>query len=243
MGIYLNPGNSGFQEIRNSRYVDKSGLISLINRTIGTKQKLTCVSRPRRFGKSFAAQMLCAYYDKGCDSSDLFCDLAIAVDKKLNGSYQQHLNKYDVIYLDMTNIMGKAAPQDILSFIENGVTEELLDAYPELKAGRAFDETLLLAAELTGNKFIMLIDEWDAPIREMPEIQKMYLQFLRTLFKGSGTTDRIFAAAYGLYDGDTSYSKGRFTVGHLGFSGIHDGLPRSFCGICGIYGKGSTRTL
>ena len=166
MGIYLNPGNSGFQEIRNSRYVDKSGLISLINRTIGTKQKLTCVSRPRRFGKSFAAQMLCAYYDKGCDSSDLFCDLAIAVDKKLNGSYQQHLNKYDVIYLDMTNIMGKAAPQDILSFIENGVTEELLDAYPELKAGRAFDETLLLAAELTGNKFIRLIDEWDAPIRE-----------------------------------------------------------------------------
>lgn len=196
MGIYLNPGNSGFQEIRNSRYVDKSGLISLINRTIGTKQKLTCVSRPRRFGKSFAAQMLCAYYDKGCDSSELFCDLAIAVDKKLNGSYQQHLNKYDVIYLDMTNIMGKAAPQDILSFIENGVTEELLDAYPELKEGRAFDETLLLAAELTGNKFIMLIDEWDAPIREMPEIQKMYLQFLRTLFKGSGTTDRIFAAAY-----------------------------------------------
>ena len=174
MGIYLNPGNSGFQEIRNSRYVDKSGLISLINRTIGTKQKLTCVSRPRRFGKSFAAQMLCAYYDKGCDSSELFCDLAIAVDKKLNGSYQQHLNKYDVIYLDMTNIMGKAAPQDILSFIENGVTEELLDAYPELKEGRAFDETLLLAAELTGNKFIMLIDEWDAPIREMPEIQKMY---------------------------------------------------------------------
>ncbi len=45
MGIYLNPGNSGFEEIRNSRYVDKSGLISLVNRTIGTKQKLTCVSR------------------------------------------------------------------------------------------------------------------------------------------------------------------------------------------------------
>lgn len=53
MGMYLNPGNSGFEEIRNSRYVDKSGLISLVNRTIGTKQKLTCVSRPRRFGKSF----------------------------------------------------------------------------------------------------------------------------------------------------------------------------------------------
>ena len=105
MGIYLNPGNSGFQEIRNGRYVDKSGLISLVNRAIGTKQKLTCISRPRRFGKSFAAQMLCAYYDRTCDSSGLFCDLAIATDEKLNDSYQKHLNKYDVIYLDMTNIM------------------------------------------------------------------------------------------------------------------------------------------
>lgn len=196
MGVYLNPGNSGFQEIRNGRYVDKSGLISLVNRTIGTKQKLICISRPRRFGKSFAAQMLCAYYDRTCDSSGLFCDLSIALDEKLNGSYQKHLNKYDVIYLDMANIMGKAAPQDILAFIETRVTEELLEAYPDLKAGKAFDETLLMAAELTGHKFIMLIDEWDAPIRETPEIQKMYLQFLRTLFKGSGTTDRIFAAAY-----------------------------------------------
>lgn len=196
MGIYLNPGNSGFEEIRNSRYVDKSGLISLVNRTIGTKQKLTCVSRPRRFGKSFAAQMLCAYYDRSCDSSGLFGDLAIAADERLNGSYRQHLNRYDVIYLDMTNIMGKAAPQDILSFIEKRVTEELLEIYPQLKAGNAFDETLLSAVEQTGNKFIMLIDEWDAPIRELPEIQKMYLQFLRTLFKGSGTTDRIFAAVY-----------------------------------------------
>ncbi len=75
MGIYVNPGNSGFEEIKNSRYVDKTGMISLINRAIGTTEKLICISRPRRFGKSFAAQMLCAYYDKTCDSSDLFDDL------------------------------------------------------------------------------------------------------------------------------------------------------------------------
>ena len=81
MGNYLNPGNSGFEEIRRSLYVDKSGLIRLINDTIGTKQKLTCISRPRRFGKSFAAQMLCAYYDKTCDSADLFEDLIIAKDE------------------------------------------------------------------------------------------------------------------------------------------------------------------
>lgn len=80
MGIYLNPGNEGFATMRRSRYVDKSGLIAAINRTIDKKEKLSCVSRPRRFGKSIAAQMLCAYYDKSCDYSSLFDDLEIAGD-------------------------------------------------------------------------------------------------------------------------------------------------------------------
>lgn len=84
MGNYLNPGNSGFEEIRKSPYVDKSDLIRLINQTIGTKQKLICVSRPRRFGKSFATQMLCAYYDRTCDSAPLFDDLTIAGDHILS---------------------------------------------------------------------------------------------------------------------------------------------------------------
>ena len=196
MGMYLNPGNSGFTRIRNDIYVDKSGLISLINETIETPRFLTCVSRPRRFGKSFAAKMLCAYYDKTCDSSALFDDLVIARDGKFGKTYRQHLNQYDVIYLDMTNVLGKSGPRNLVTFIQESVTEELLGAYPDLKAGNAFDETLLHAAELTGNKFIMIIDEWDAPIRETPEIQKIYLEFLRTLFKSSGTTDQIFAAAY-----------------------------------------------
>ena len=192
MGTYLNPGNSGFAGIRNDIYIDKTGLIALINDSIDTPRRLTCISRPRRFGKSFAAKMLCAYYDKTCDSSALFEDLEIARDT----SYREHLNKYDVIYLDMTNIMGKAEPQHMISFIETGVTEEILRAYPDIRVGNAFDETLANVTELTGNQFIVIIDEWDAPIRELPEIEKEYLHFLRTLFKSSGTTDKIFAAAY-----------------------------------------------
>ena len=196
MGMYLNPGNSGFARIRNDVYVDKSGLISLINETIDTPRCLTCISRPRRFGKSFAAKMLCAYYDKTCDSSALFDDLEIATDEKFHGTYEKNRNRYDVIYLDMTNIIGKTGSCDVVSFIQESVTKEILDAYPGLREGKVFDETLMNAAELTGNKFIMIIDEWDAPIREIPEIQKQYLQFLRMLFKGSGTTDKIFAAVY-----------------------------------------------
>ena len=130
MGNYLNPGNSGFTRIRNDVYVDKTGLIGLINQSIDTPRCLTCISRPRRFGKSFAAKMLCAYYDKTCDSSHLFDDLIIASDVQ----YREYLNKYDVIYLDMTNIIGEAGKDGIVSYIKRKVTEELVNAYPDMKA-------------------------------------------------------------------------------------------------------------
>ena len=80
MGMYLNLGNDGFQSIRKGLYVDKTGMISFVNSTLGTPNKLTCVSRPRRFGKSFVTKMLCAYYDKSCDSKELFVGLEIEKD-------------------------------------------------------------------------------------------------------------------------------------------------------------------
>lgn len=195
MGNYLNPGNSGFEEIRKSPYVDKSGLIRLINQTIGTKQKLTCVSRPRRFGKSFAAQMLCAYYDKTCDSSALFGDLSIADDVH----YSEHLNQYDVIYLDMTGIIGETSLSDMTPYIKRNLIRELAASYPELKVSESFVSTLISAAKLAKNRFIMVIDEWDAPIREAnsnPHVKRDYFEFLRALFKNSGATSQIFAAVY-----------------------------------------------
>ena len=195
MGNYLNPGNSGFEGIRNDVYVDKSGLISLVNQTLNTPRRLTCVSRPRRFGKSFAAKMLCAYYDKTCDSSNLFEDLVIAKDEH----YLTHLNQYNVIYLDMTGIIGATDKADMCAFIKRNVTRELLDVYPQLRVEEAFFATLANAAAIAGCKFVMIIDEWDAPIREsadQPKVQREYLEFLRSLFKNSGTTDKIFAAVY-----------------------------------------------
>ena len=67
MGIYLNPGNELFKEAANSEiYVDKTMLIDFTNHVLETTQKEICVSRPRRFGKSIAENMLTAYYSKGC---------------------------------------------------------------------------------------------------------------------------------------------------------------------------------
>ena len=117
MGNYVNPGNSGFSGIRNDLYVDKTGLIRLINQTIDTPRRLTCVSRPRRFGKTFAAKMLCAYYDKTCNSAELFHDLDIADDTQ----YCEHLNRYDVIYLDMTGIIGESSITEVIPYIQRAV--------------------------------------------------------------------------------------------------------------------------
>ena len=98
MGIYLNPGSAMFQKSLKSKiYVDKSGLLAILNELVDTEQRYVCVSRPRRFGKSMAANMLAAYYGKETDSSDLFCRLKISK----ASSYTTHLNQYDVIHLDI----------------------------------------------------------------------------------------------------------------------------------------------
>lgn len=134
MGIYVNPGNIAFQRINNSEYVDKTQLIDLINIRIDTNNNLVCISRPRRFGKSFAAQTLSAYYDCSCDSHVLFDDKEIAECK----SYTEYLNQYNVICFDVTSFISVARRTERpLSVVPNMITEalhkELVESYPYLK--------------------------------------------------------------------------------------------------------------
>ena len=196
MGIYLNPGNDGFKSSRAGRYVDKSGLIAVVNETIGKAEKLSCISRARRFGKSYAAKMLCAYYDKSCDSTELFDDLEIAGDP----TYRTYLNKYNVLYIDITSIIGEVSGiKGVIPFIREQVKREIRAEYSGISEDESFVGTLAQAVSISGSKFIAIIDEWDAIIRDSDSTradQKEYLEFLRSLFKSSGTTDKIFAAAY-----------------------------------------------
>lgn len=195
MGNYLNVGNAGFTAVTKEIYVDKTEMIAYINSTLGTKSKLTCVSRPRRFGKSYAVQMLCAYYDKSCDSSELFANYKIAKD----ASFKEHLNKYDVIYLDITWFVSVTDDiKNTVSNLQNKVIEELRAAYPDVKQEQTLPETLARINEETGNKFIVIIDEWDALFREVKndtQLQKEYILLLRALFKSS-LTDKMIEAAY-----------------------------------------------
>lgn len=194
MGFYINPGNENFRQIRNDTYIDKSGLVSVINDTINTGKRLSCVSRPRRFGKSYAANMLEAYYDCSCDSHELFDDLEIARDP----NYEKHLNQYNVLYLDITGFMADTDLAGLPSFIAQEVMDDARESYSDIAYANTLKRTLSNIVSSTGRKFIAIIDEWDSPIRDpysTPETQKDFLEFLRSLFK-SDITKRVFAAAY-----------------------------------------------
>ncbi len=198
MGTYLNPGNASFHQIRNSEYVDKTGLIDFINNRIDTLYKLICVSRPRRFGKTLAAKMLCAYYDKSCDSRKLFEGLKISEQK----SFDTHLNQYNVIYLDITRFISRSVHiNNLISDIQNCVIAELRIEYPNCisKQETFLPDALANITKITGNRFFIIIDEWDALFREAKEntsLQKNYLQLLRGLFKGGPSSDQTIVGAY-----------------------------------------------
>lgn len=135
MGIYVNPGNAAFEMSRFSDpYVDKSMLITRINAAYKTERRFFCVSRPRRFGKSMAANMLSAYYSCGCDSSALFSGLKIEKDN----TYQKHLNRHHVIRLDIQKFLFREMHLRIfIDEIQEAVINELAKEYGNcFKAGQ-----------------------------------------------------------------------------------------------------------
>lgn len=185
MGFYLNPGNKGFWEsIRSKIYVDKTNVIACTNKLINTEEKFICVSRPRRFGKSMTLKTLAAYYSCGCDSAALFKGKKIESDS----TFQEHLNRYDVVFLNMQQFLSEAAPGKITDYLAQEVLKDLRKEYGEILNGHDIGLTAALREIYveTGRQFIFLIDEWDCVMRERQEaeeLQRHYLDFLRNLLK------------------------------------------------------------
>ena len=208
MGTYINKGNSEFRDIVTHEYVDKTSLIPLINATLNSERRYSCVTRCRRFGKSMAAKMLCAYYDKSCDSRELFVGLKAEKDK----TFETYLNKYYVLYLDVTSFTARPEFRtNIVRIIQEKLMNELKNVFPDVKYEEQSDlmDTLAAIHNATGEKFFFIIDEWDAICREFPGRQKMkgdpetvtptimdeYVMLLRRLFK-TQDSDKVFAGAY-----------------------------------------------
>jgi hypothetical protein len=198
MGRFLNPGNKAFQKtLKSEIYVDKTMLLAYTNKVIGSDMACICNSRPRRFGKSITANMLAAYYSRGCDSFDMFSTLKVG---RLD-SFETNLNKYDVIHIDVQWCMMDAGEvQNTVKYINNGILDELIIAYGDVipdTVKTAYGAMSYINAA-TGNTFVIIIDEWDVLIRDEAnnkELQEEYINFLRGMFKGTEPTKYI-ALAY-----------------------------------------------
>ena len=176
--------------------MDKSGLISIVNKSLFTERRYSCVSRCRRFGKSMAAKMLYAYYDHSCDSRSLFADLQISGDP----TFEQHLNKYAAIYLDMTSFVTLYHDERIVDKIDAALLEDVSKAYPNVpvKQEDSLMDYLLRVSIEKGEQFVFIIDEWDAICREFASGTKAmdnYVGWLRRMFKSQDGM-RVFACVY-----------------------------------------------
>ena len=198
MGRFVNPDNSAFQVALNSPiYVDKTGLLEYTNSVLNTTEAYICNCRPRRFGKSYAANMLAAYYSKGCNSEEMFSGLDISRES----DFKTHLNKYDVIHLDIQWFLANCDNVDnVVAFITKSVQAELREIYPGVLPEEeiSLSESLSRIKNIVGQKFIIIIDEWDVLIRDEAANEAVlqdYINFLRGMFKGSEPT-KFIALAY-----------------------------------------------
>jgi len=194
MGTYLNPGKTAYEEAINSEiFIDKSEMIMFLNSVLKTKQKYVSVSRPRRFGKTMAADMICAYYDRDAKSRELFekrllakCEPTIAGNQTI--TWDGYLGSFDVIRIVMTDFIksGIDVP-DALAKLKGRILDELNEVYPDVKYDENdFFYSLDKFYRKTGYPFVIVIDEWDSVFRERKDDkdgQKLYLDFLRDWMK------------------------------------------------------------
>lgn len=194
--FFLNRNTSGdgfCESIKGEYFVDKSQLIAFTNRKLGTKDKWICVSRPRRFGKTFALEMLDAYYTKNGDAEELFQGLKI----KESGDFYKHLNKHNVISINFAKYFESSAScNGGISVLCKHLMKDLTAEYPDcIEEGMDLSLAFDVIHQEKGEKFIFLIDEWDSIFRyrkgEKKE-QENFLGFLKDLFKDRSFIELVY---------------------------------------------------
>ncbi|MBQ8012910.1 MAG: AAA family ATPase [Treponema sp.] len=194
MGTFLNPNNDNFLAEANSLYVDKTMLIDVTNRYLNDPTfKFICLSRPRRFGKSIAEDMLAAYYSKGADSKELFSKFKISK----TASYEKNLNKFNAIKFDMNALFSEwkclnpdnKKEKNPLAYISRLICEEFCEQFADIDFGEnnSISAFIQKVYKEKGETFIIIIDEYDVMVREQvsQEDFDIYLAFLNSLFKNA----------------------------------------------------------
>lgn len=196
MGTFFNPGNKLLQQdVRSPIYIDKSLLIQETNKLLGTNGNFLCVSRPRRFGKSMASNMLAAYYSRGCDSKEIFSKLKIAQSE----SWEENLNAFHVIQMDLNGFYHSLKnPNNLIPEMTKVIVSEMKAELPEvgLDENDSLPSAILKAYNKTGETFVILFDEYDVLVRERAKssIFESYLDFLSSLFKNNNLKEAISLA-------------------------------------------------
>ena len=160
--MYLDRSDLEFRNtVLSGAYVDKSAMISHLNAKITLSSKFFLISRPRRFGKTYAAKMLNSYYSKHLDSAEIFDNLAISHDP----SYKKHLNKYNVFYIDMQAFADFNDP-DGLHYLERfnkALCADMMSHFPkvfETTNTDNFVDAVINAFSIYKEQFVFIIDEW-----------------------------------------------------------------------------------
>ena len=186
MGTYVNPRSESMKSAVNSEiYVDKTGLLKVLNKSLNSEKRYFAVSRARRFGKSMAAGMIDAYYSRGCDSRELFEPYEIARDP----DFEKYLNKYNVLHFDVASFYIRAQKsEDIIPLMDRTLLRSMMEEFPFLEEMKPLTtaEAMYMVYEKDRHKFIVIIDEYDCIVRDSPDDEKLildYLRYLRGFFK------------------------------------------------------------
>ena len=165
MGIYLNPNSLNFEEtLKRPIFVDKTMILKILNRFIDEQNKYICVSRPRRFGKTIASNIISTYYSKGCDSRKIFENLKFGQD----ADFESKLNKYNFIKIDLNSEYRNCLERsNVLRRLQKKVGREMRAEFPELNLDEdnSIAENIQEVFTQTGEQFFILIDEYDVFLR------------------------------------------------------------------------------
>ena len=186
MPYFLNsitPVNQFTKTTKEKYFVDKSELIERMNELVGTASQYVCITRPRRFGKTINAMMLACYYSKNADFKKLFDKLEISK----SGSYLEHLNKHNVIYITFnSNASDSKTYSDYIEYYKTRLIRDIIEAYPNVNTNDTISEMLKQASDETGENFIFILDEWDYIFNNnlfSEDDRKKFLRFLEDLLK------------------------------------------------------------
>ena len=197
MGFYLN--NNGCYEAykfiaQMTYFVDKTEILDELIPVLNTENRFVCVTRPRRFGKTAAANMIASFFSKGCDSRGLFKKLKVGS----RADFEEHINQYNVITVDFSKMpLTCNSYEDYITSIAGKLMRDLTAQYTDCgidESDTPWDALEMIRSE-RNERFIFVLDEWDFIFHDNRFDKKdhtRYLRFLQNLLKSQAYVELAY---------------------------------------------------